>query len=108
LLLVLRSLFLLIPILKSSFNSETLREWLLNQTWTPESIAEWQEFYNNASRTIVFGRADNFNFDYLPKLPEYEDLKTSECKRVIINSAVGQNSFILLTFISFVITILFK
>ena len=73
--------------------------------WTSQSIVEWQKFYNDASHVVLIGRAGNFDFIDLPKLPEYEDLKPTECKKSISNSAIHQNTFILFTLIPFFITI---
>ena len=55
---------------------------------------------------MYFGASGNFSVETLPKLPKYEDLKPPECKRGIPNSAIRQNSFILLTLISFLTTII--
>ncbi len=88
----------------SSIGGGALRRWLSNLTWTPESISEWQEFYNNASRSLSIGRTGNRVTEYLPKLPEYKDLKPVECKRAIQNAAVQQKSFVLFILITFVIT----
>jgi hypothetical protein len=76
----------------------------MEQKWTPESISKWQEFYNNAPRVVIYGLAGNFSYESLTKLPEYKDLKPSECKRDISNSAIRQNSLILFTLISFLMT----
>jgi hypothetical protein len=59
--------------------------------WTPESIQQWQEFYNDAPRVVIFGQTGNFSFENITKLPEFKDLKASECKRSILNSAIRQN-----------------
>jgi len=67
----------------SSFSGGALTNWLLGLTWTSESISEWQEFYNNASRALTYGHAGEWNGQYLAELPKYEDLKPSECKRVM-------------------------
>lgn len=88
----------------SSYSFSALRKWLLELQWTPESTLQWQEFYNNASRRVIFGVAGNFSYENLPQIPEYEDLKPLECKKIIISSAVDQKSFIFLILISFVIT----
>ncbi len=86
----------------SSYSDEAVQSWLLGLTWTPESIIEWQKFYNTASRGLGFGRTDNFGQELLPQLPEYEDLKPPECTRIIMSSASHQNSVVLLVFISFI------
>ncbi len=109
----------------SSIGGGALIRWLSNLTWTPESISEWQEFYNNASRLLYIGRSANLMIEYLPKLPEYKDLKPVECKRAIQNTtlqpviqnttleqeiqnaALQQKSFVLFIFITFVITNVF-
>ncbi|CAF3650969.1 unnamed protein product [Rotaria sordida] len=86
---------------KPSLDYATLRKWLKELKWTSQSIIEWQKFYNDASRVVLTGRAGNFDFIDLPKLPEDEDLKLTECKRSISNSAIHQTTFILFTLISF-------
>jgi len=62
-------------------NYTALYSWLSALKWSPESIGKWQEFYNNASRYIIYGDAGNFSSEYLPRLPEFKDLKSSECQR---------------------------
>ena len=78
----------------------TLRQWLKERNWTAEAIAEWQSFYNNASRFLLSGQASNLTFDHLPHLPEYEDLKAPDCKRAIQSSTIRQSSFSFLILIS--------
>jgi hypothetical protein len=73
--------------------------------WTPESIEEWQTFYNNASRSLMFDRAGNFTESILPKLPEFKDLKPPECQRSsILDSAACQHLVSSFMFRSFFIT----
>jgi hypothetical protein len=98
------SIFLL---LSSSVSNAALRIWLQSLQWTPELIVQWQEFYDNASRYLFYGRAGEHSIEYMAEIPKYEDLKPSECKRTILNSALNQKSFVLLIFISFVIRTFF-
>ncbi|CAF2851989.1 unnamed protein product [Rotaria sp. Silwood2] len=63
----------------SSFNYTELQQWLLNLTWTPERAVQWQEFYNTVSRVLIYGAAPNLQFDMIPSLPKYEDLKPVPC-----------------------------
>ncbi|CAF1122491.1 unnamed protein product [Rotaria sp. Silwood1] len=87
---------------ESSLNVETLEQWLKQVTWTSELVTQWQNFFHDASRLIVYGRTDNYKFLNQDKLPEYEDLKPLECKKSISNMGFRQNfSFIFFTFISF-------
>lgn len=74
----------------------TLRKWLTEREWTDESVAEWQTFYNDASRLIEYGQAGNLSHGYMPHLPVYDDLKAAECKRGIQSSAVHQTSLFFL------------
>jgi hypothetical protein len=74
--------------LSSSFNFQIFQKWLLGLTWTPESIAEWQEFYNNASRSLTFGRSGKYTSEDMPILPPYKDLQPPQCKRGIESSAI--------------------
>ncbi len=59
----------------------SIQKWLLERQWTPQSIADWQTFYNSSSKTLIYGSAGNFISVDLPKLPDYEDFKPDECKR---------------------------
>ncbi|CAF4186234.1 unnamed protein product, partial [Adineta steineri] len=79
--------------------------------WTPESVRKWQEFYDNAPRLLIGGRAGSYTLEELPRLPEYIDLKPSECKKDISSKGIHQTSFISLTiiisFLTTLVTILF-
>jgi hypothetical protein len=59
----------------------SIQKWLLERQWTPQSIADWQTFYNSSSKTLIYGSAGNITLFDLPKLPDYEDFKPDECKR---------------------------
>ncbi|CAF1097141.1 unnamed protein product [Adineta steineri] len=74
--------------------------------WTPESVRKWQEFYDNASRLLFGGRAGNYTLEELPRLPEYIDLKPSQCKKDISSKGIHETSFISLTIISFLTTLI--
>lgn len=54
---------------------------------------EWQKFYNDASRRLKYGRAAHFEYEHMPHLPEFNDLKPAECKKqqneTIITSTNG-------------------
>jgi hypothetical protein len=93
----------------------------LDLKWTPESISQWQEFYNDAPRFLFAGRAGNFTYEYLPRLPAFEDFKPPECKGGIptnstilptsstvlpTSSTIRQKSFVLFTLISFLTTVI--
>ncbi|CAF4624190.1 unnamed protein product [Rotaria sp. Silwood1] len=91
---------------ESSLNYQALGKWLKELTWTPDSVIQWQEFYNDAPRVVMVGRAGNFDYINLTKIPEYEDLEPTKCKRGVPNSAIHKNVFILCTFISLFITII--
>jgi len=41
----------------STYSYGRVEAWLKNQTWTEESKVGWQEFYNNASRYLGYGRS---------------------------------------------------
>ncbi|CAF3687851.1 unnamed protein product [Rotaria sp. Silwood1] len=58
-----------------------LKEWLLNQTWTPERAVQWQEFYNTASRVLVYGAAPSRQYNVIPSLPKYQDFKPVPCTK---------------------------
>ena len=71
----------------------------MERKWTPESVVEWQQFYNNASRLLIYGQSGNFSFEYLPHLPTYKDLKLAECKTRDSSFATRQTSSFLLPLI---------
>ncbi|CAF2793599.1 unnamed protein product [Rotaria sp. Silwood2] len=75
---------------ESTFDYAKLGKWLKELKWTQESVVQWQKFFNDAPRSIVAGVAGNFKLINLPKIPEYEDLKSEECKTRISNSAIRQ------------------
>ena len=54
----------------------------MNLTWTSESIARWQQFYNDASRLVIFGGNVDYNLEVLAHLPKYGDLKEESCDTV--------------------------
>jgi hypothetical protein len=85
-----------------------LGEYILAQKWSPESIGKWQDFYNNASRYLVYGDGVKFSSEYLPRLPEFKDLKPAECKRSIPSLAIRQHSFAFFTLIPFLTVIIKK
>jgi hypothetical protein len=85
-------------------NVNTVREWLLDLKWTPELAVQWQEFYNNAARTLRAGRAGQLHTQLLPALPRYQDLPSEKCQK----SAGHQRAFnILLIFISFFVRLFY-
>src|ERR1700722_10305504 len=61
-------------------NYTKLKKWLRNLEWTPESALKWQEFYNNASRYVIYG-TDGRQVEILPRLPKYEDLEPTQCNK---------------------------
>jgi hypothetical protein len=93
-------------VLRPSLNDTMLRNWLLNLKWTPESTREWQEFYNHASRLLVYGQSGNVSLENLPTLPQFKDLQPPECKHGIPSLAIRQKSFVFVTLISFLTTII--
>lgn len=85
-----------------------MRQWLSDLKWTPESVVQWQLFFNNASRILFTGRSGNFEYDTLPTLPYYKDLQPELCqKQEISNIANGLLSESEHTFISLFIIIPF-
>ncbi|CAF3952922.1 unnamed protein product, partial [Rotaria sp. Silwood1] len=64
--------------LSSTFNYEEFEEWLMNINWTSQLTSQWQEFYNNTSRLVMYGQAGNLRILTLNHLPKYEDLKQKE------------------------------
>ncbi|CAF0955087.1 unnamed protein product [Adineta ricciae] len=89
---------------QESFDYLKLKKWLVDLQWTPESVLQWQEFYNDASRLLLSGRAGNFTIDLLPRLPTYKDLQPAECKSdARPNTAAHQHAFTTFTLIPFFI-----
>ncbi|CAF3465404.1 unnamed protein product [Rotaria socialis] len=96
-----------------------LEQWLRNLTWTPKSVAQWQEFYNEAQRFIMYDRGSYMDFNVLPTIPKYEDLQVEPCNRKEIqhsndqlchesnDSVACQNTLFLFAFIFFVFKIIF-
>jgi hypothetical protein len=87
-------------------NYTALQTWLLERQWTPESIVEWQGFYNNASRFLIYGQGGNFSYQTLPELPPYKDLTLPPCQRGIPSSAIHENPLISFTLICFLTTVI--
>ncbi|CAF4000838.1 unnamed protein product [Rotaria sordida] len=63
----------------SSINNEQLKQWLLARTWTSESTIQWQNFYDRASRVVIYGGSGHLDSQILPVLPTYKDLKHETC-----------------------------
>jgi hypothetical protein len=106
-----------IDCLRPITDRKVLKQWLLNITWTPELATEWQEFYNNASRAIDFGRSGHLEQEFFPTLPKYKDLQPLECEKqqtqdpvvttIGYNLADRHKTFILLAFIPSIMKIIF-
>ena len=79
-------------VFRSLLNFTALEIWLLERKWTPESIIEWQEFYNNASRFLYFGGAGNFSYEIIPGIPPYKDLTPPPCHKGIPPTTLSGNS----------------
>lgn len=96
-----------------------LEQWLRNLTWTPKSVAQWQEFYNEAQRSIMYDRGSSMEFNILPTIPKYEDLQVETCNRKEIqhsndqschesnDSVTCQHTLFLFAFFFFVFKIIF-
>ncbi|UJR14303.1 hypothetical protein I4U23_001293 [Adineta vaga] len=67
--------------ISSSIDDKQLKEWILAKKWTTDSAKQWQNFYESASRNVIYGRSGYFQSQTLSNLPTYEDLKTKECHR---------------------------
>lgn len=64
----------------------------MNQTWTPEKRAKWQDFYNTAPRFVFYGAGASFNATMLPSIPKYEDLKPVPCIKSQTTSGFTYNT----------------
>lgn len=67
-----------LPLLFFSFHSRTinekmLKQWLESRTWTSTSAMQFQNFYDQAARLLIYGRAGHFQNATLPHLPSYHD-----------------------------------
>ncbi|UJR06551.1 hypothetical protein I4U23_010834 [Adineta vaga] len=76
----------------TNFDEDKFKDWLLEQKWTPERVIQWQNFYNNASRRLMYGEAANLQFESFASLPKYKDLAPETCMK---NSAIREHTFIL-------------
>jgi hypothetical protein len=86
-----------------------LREWLKFHVWTPESIAEWQRFYNTSPRIHFFSGADNLTQELVLKLPSYEDIPSVQCNKALISSAAAiPDRLNLLIFATFLARLFFQ
>lgn len=91
---------------RPTYNSGALYSWLARVQWTPEKIAEWQQFYNDAARFVVGTVPNNVIYVNLPTLPAYNDLMPDPCTRNIPNSSATCEFHSLISlFISLFITI---
>lgn len=60
---------------------DQVKQWLLNLTWTPQLATQWQEFYNTASRLLLYGSAGQMENEMIPTLPTYKDLQPDICPK---------------------------
>ncbi|CAF1240142.1 unnamed protein product, partial [Didymodactylos carnosus] len=103
----------------SPIDNVNIEQWLRNLTWTPESVSQWQEFYNKAARLIVYDRGNYMDSEVLPAIPKYEDLKVEPCNKKAIrnstdascgepnNSMASQHTLFLFALIFFVLKTIF-
>jgi hypothetical protein len=68
-----------------------LEQWLHNLTWTPESVVQWQEFYNKAPRLIIYDRGSHTDSEVLSVIPKYEDIKIEPCDKKDIHNSTDQS-----------------
>ena len=66
-------------------------------TWTNKTITDWQSFHGLSLKAYVYGSSPNLSSGFFYDAPTYEDLKTIPCKREIINSFGGSNTFSVVT-----------
>jgi hypothetical protein len=90
---------------RPELNYTALHTWLLERQWTPESIIEWQGFYNNAARSLIYGRGGNLLRQPLPELPAYKDLAPPSCHGGIPSAAIRESPLFVFIMISFFIMI---
>ncbi|CAF4012623.1 unnamed protein product [Adineta steineri] len=75
----------------SPIDNMQLQQWLLNFTWTPESVARLQEFYNKANRYTLFDRQGQFEFNTLPANLNYKDLQVEPCNKKELEHSIDQS-----------------
>jgi len=56
-----------------TINEKMLKQWLESRTWTSTSAMQFQNFYDQAARLLIYGRAGHFQNATLPHLPSYHD-----------------------------------
>ncbi|CAF3053826.1 unnamed protein product [Rotaria sp. Silwood2] len=74
------------------FSFDEFENWLMNINWTSQLVTQWQEFYNNASRLVLYGGEANLQHLMLSRLQKYEDLKQKECNK----SSTGNNTTVII------------
>ncbi|CAF2973272.1 unnamed protein product [Rotaria socialis] len=64
----------------NNFNNTEMLDWIKNIEWTPTVAAQWQEFYNDASRMVIYSAVNNTKSEILAALPKYKDLPIKSCQ----------------------------
>ncbi|CAM2728522.1 unnamed protein product [Rotaria socialis] len=60
-------------------NHTELVDWINTIEWTPTLAAQWQEFYNHASRLVTYSIGNNSISETLDVLPKYKGLQKKSC-----------------------------
>lgn len=51
----------------------------MNISWTSNLAVQWQDFYQNVVRYVLYGRSGSLSLTGYPKLPTYIDLQQPNC-----------------------------
>ncbi|CAF3448817.1 unnamed protein product [Rotaria sp. Silwood1] len=81
-----------------------LGQWLRNLKWTPELAVQWQEFYNDATRLLLYGRSGQLQRQILQGIPTYKDFQPDICRK---SAGYQQKLGIILIFAPFLMTIFY-
>lgn len=52
---------------------------LMDIKWTPQLAAQWQKFYDNAARGVIYGRSPIVKIEKFTTLPIYQDMEPVKC-----------------------------
>jgi hypothetical protein len=82
-------------------HTNVLMQWLVSLTWTPELVVQWQEFFNNASRLVYYGRPGYMQIRTLRTLPTYKDLQLDVCQKSTEHPEILSICFLFLSFLEY-------
>lgn len=89
---------------RPGFDEDEFKNWLIDLKWTPELAFQWQKFYDNASRWLIYGEAAHLQFEDFDGLPKYENFQPEECTKSL---AIREHPSILVTLMQIVMRRIF-